>query len=479
MFRFQRYQILADRRDAIFQAFREIADSLDVGGYREDGLGMLGGSGGPPLLGESVRAAIEEGSRKLMPLSTLDDRIRILVKEVYGDDWDGAAVSTAEGGLWVVFESLVKPPMLLRGDKYQASFVTPLERHTHHQAAYGAPFPPWLRDHMADRGVTSGELGVQAKRCENVRAVFVPLAGARYDCHGIKYHPAFLLLNTDGAASGVKIRAVAQRHADSLSAVVSMGYDSSGYGYGDKGPNGAPVLQAALGDLAADYDVPYIVDNARGTPFLGLDPRQVGASIIVYSTDKAFGGPTGGLIIGREKHMVPVRRALGVHGNRWGTTSSHGKAGYVMVDPGKEALLGIVAALENLLYRPETLTDPVESLYGLTNTIAVEELGDLAEYLTINRSSNQLAVEVNYEGTWESDLPVPIFPIEDFYSGANLLQYGMKAAGVSPPLCYDGNMVIGPLSNLCDEEGVLNEDRAEFALRTLFRGIKHLTEQFN
>jgi hypothetical protein len=479
MFRFQRYGVLADRRDAILRAFREIADSLDVGGYRAGGLGMLGGSGGPPLLGGSVRAAIEEGSRKLMPLSALDDRIRVLVKEAYGDDWDGAAVSTAEGGLWVVFESLVKPPMLLRGDKYQASFVTPLERHTHHQAAYGAPFPPWLRDHMADRGVTSGELGVQAKRCENVRAVFVPLVGARYECHGIKYHPAFLLLNTDGAASGKKIRTVAQRHADSLSAVVSMGYDSPGYGYGDKASNGAPALQAALGELAADFDVPYIVDNARGTPFLGLDPRQVGASIIIYSTDKAFGGPTGGLIIGKEKYMVPVRRALGVHGNRWGTTSSHGKAGYVMVDPGKEALLGIVASLENTLYQPETLTDPVQSLYGLTNTIAVEELGDLAEFLTINRSSNQLAVEVNYEGTWESDSPVPIFPIEDFYSGANLLQYGMKAAGVSPPLCYDGNMVIGPLSNLCDREGILNEDRAEFALRTLFRGIKHLTAQFN
>jgi hypothetical protein len=440
---------------------------------------MLGGSGGPPILGGSVRAAIEEGSRRLVSLSSLDDRIRVLVKEAYGDEWDGVAVSTCEGALWVVFEALAKPPMLLRGDKYQASFVTPLERHSHHQASYGAPFPPWLKDHMADRGVTSGELGLQAKRCENLSTVFVPLSEARYECHGIKYHPAFLLLNTDGAASAAKIRTVAERHVAGLAAIVSMGYDTPGYGYRDKDSTGAPVLQSALGELAAEFGIPYIVDNARGTPFLGLDPRKVDASVVVYSTDKAFGGPTGGLIIGREEYMVPVRRAVGVHGNRWGTTSSHGKAGYVMVDPGKEALLGIIAALENIRSCPDILTEPVESLLSLTETIAAEELGELADFLTITHSNNSLAVEINYEQTWESDSPIPIFPIEDYYSGANLIQYGMKAAGVSPPLCYDGNIVVGPLSNMCDEEGVLNEARAEFALRTLFRGIKHLTDQFS
>jgi len=47
------------------------------------------------------------------------------------------------------------------------------------------------------------------------------------------------------------------------------------------------------------------------------------------------------------------------------------------------------------------------------------------------------------------------------------------------PLCYDANIVVGPLSNLCDSEGVLNEVRAGFALRTMFRGMKRLTERFN
>ena len=478
-FRFQRYQALAETRHEILAEFRDVADSLDTGDFRANRMGMLGGSGGPPVLGESIRSAIETGSRNLVSLSSLDNRIRELVKEGYGDEWDGVAVATAEGGLWVTFEALVAPPMAVRGIKYLTSFITPLERHSHHQAAYGAPFPPWLKDHIADRGVTAGELGMMAKRSENVRAVFVPLAGARYECHGIKYHPAFLLLSTDASASAAKIRTTAHRHLDNLSAVVSMGYDTPGYGYRDKGSNGTPALQHALGELAAELDIPYIVDNARGTPFLGLDPRQVGASVVIYSTDKAFGGPTGGLIIGKEEFMVPIRRALGVHGNRWGTTGSHGKAGYVMVDPGKEALLGIIAALENVLRRPALLTEPVKPLFDLARAIASEELGELAESLTISSSDNSLAIEINYENTWHTDSPIPIFPIEDYYSGANLIQYGMAGAGVSPPLCYDANIVVGPLSNMCEAEGVLSEARAEFALRTMFRGIKRLTERFN
>jgi hypothetical protein len=46
-------------------------------------------------------------------------------------------------------------------------------------------------------------------------------------------------------------------------------------------------------------------------------------------------------------------------------------------------------------------------------------------------------------------------------------------------LCYDANLVVGPLSNLCDADGVLNDERAEFVVRTMFRGIRRLTERFN
>lgn len=477
-FRFQRYARLAQNRQAIFADIKEIVDGLDKQGYRREKLGMLGGSGAPPKLGNRVREAIDEGSRQVISLSSLDVRIREIVKGYYGDEWDAVAVASGEAALWVTFESLVSVPLAVRGSKYLSTYVAPLERHTHHQAAYGAPFPPYLKDHVADRGVTAGELGLLGKRLENTRVAFAPLEGARYENHGIKYHPAYLLLNTDAASSAERLRALAARHQDSLSALVSMGYDSPGYGYDEKNEAGAPRLQKAMGDLAREYGVPYIVDNARGTPFLGLDPREIGASIVIYSTDKAFGGPTGGLIIGREPYMTTIRRAVGVHGNRWGTPSSHGKAGYVMVDPGKEALLGLVAALEDVLESPELLVDPVDHLFELTKHLAQNELGGLADMLSITTSRNSLAVEVNYEPTWETERPIPIFPIEDFYSGANLLQYGLGNAGIGSPLCYDANIVIAPLSNLCASDGVLSEEKAEFALRALFQSMNCLAEHF-
>lgn len=477
--RFQRYQELLAARAAILADFRALAESFDTGGFRKAKVGMLGGSGSPPLLGERVRTAITEGSQKLVSLSSLDDRIRTLVKDAYGDEWDAVAVSSGEAGLWITIDTLVSVPLAVRGEKYHSTYLAPLERHTHHQAAYGAPFPPYLKDHVADRGVTAGELGILAKRLENVKVAFAPLEGASYECHGIKYHPAYLLLETDAERSAARLRAVAERHSDTLAAVVSMGYESPGYGYGQKTADGAPALQRAMGDLAAEYGIPYIVDNARGTPFIGLDPRTTGASVVIYSTDKSFGGPTGGLIIGKEQYMVPIRRALGVHGERWGTTTSHGKAGYVMADPGKELLLGLVAALEDVIERPELLTGPVDRLLDLTRTIAVEELGSLADALVITTSRNSLAVEVNYERTWATERQIPIFPIEDYYSGANLLQYGLSGAGISPPLCYDANIVLAPLSNLCEAEGVLSDERATFVLRTMFRGMAHLADRFS
>ena len=52
-------------------------------------------------------------------------------------------------------------------------------------------------------------------------------------------------------------------------------------------------------------------DNAWGTPFLGTDPRRIGADVMLYSMDKVAGASTSGLVIGREEPMVNIRRALG------------------------------------------------------------------------------------------------------------------------------------------------------------------------
>jgi hypothetical protein len=254
-----------------------------------------------------------------------------------------------------------------------------------------------------------------------------------------------------------------------------MAYDSPGYGYGEKDEDGTPVLQRMIGELAQRHNVPYVADNARGTPFIGTDPRKINADVIVYSTDKAFHGPTGGLIIGKEEVMVQIRRALGMHGQRWGTPSSHGKAAYVVMDPGKEALLGIIAALEVLRDHPERKTEPVDQMFEIVKEEFAQLQSEFVEGLVFTKSYNQLFVEINYQNTWkDGKMGIPIFPIEDFYSGASLLRYGQTAIGMSPSTAYDGNIMMAPGMGTMDKDGNLLEKPTRYAIKALVRIIEIL-----
>lgn len=422
------------------------------------------------LLVREVSSAIEEGSRKVIQNKVYDDEIREIVKDVYGDEWDAAAVNTCEGALLATFEALISPPFTGRGGNYRARYIAPYERHLHHQGGYGRPFPPRYKDLFADRGCTAGELGFYGKRLDGVDAVIVKLEGARYQVHGLKQHVCPLLMGVDPKASAERIRRVAERQIASLAGFTSLGYDTPGYGYGVKDEEGTPVLQKMLGQLAKDYQVPYINDNAWGNPFIGTDPRKVGADIMMYSMDKASGGPTVGLVIGSEEVMVNVRRALGIHGERWGTTSSHGKSAFVSLDPGKEALSGLVATLKILRDKPEKITGAVDDLY----TIVTEEFEKIdprvPKGINIFKSYDCSSVEVNYEGTWGPDrMGIPMFPIEDMYSGTALTQSGMSQMGIVPTLAYDGNILLSPGLGTTDGNGNLLEEPTRYVVRALVR----------
>jgi len=116
--------------------------------------------------------------------------------------------------------------------------------------------------------------------------------------------------------------------------------------------------------------------------------------------DKGSGAPTGGLIIGKEAPMVDIRRGLGIHGDRWGTGTSHGKAAYVAIDPGKEALLGIIAALKLLRDKPEVYKKPVDDLYKIVKEEFSQINPQLKNDFLISESYNSGAVEINYEKSW-------------------------------------------------------------------------------
>lgn len=472
----QFYQKFELAKGEIFEEARKASSAIGIPAELKGSFGLTGAiSGCPAPIWDEILKATEEGAQKVIPLRSLMDEVRYLVKSYYGDEYDALATPTCEAGLWLSFDVLASPSMQGRGDAYRTRYIALYEKHLHHQGSYGRPFPPKYKDFLSERGCTSGEMGFNGKRQFNLDTIIARLVGANYELHGIKYFPTLQLCEVDPEASIQKIRDLAARHAPYLTALTSLGYDSPGYGYGSQDETGTPLMQKYLGDLALDYDIPYIVDNAWGLPFIGTDLRSTGADVVIYSMDKASGAPTSGLIIGKEEVMLPLRRALGVHGERWGTTSSYGKASHVIFDPGKEALLGQIAALKMLLEQPEFYKKAVDETLAIVKEEFAVLPEDLLSGILITPSYNSGAVEVNYENTWKGEgFGLPIFSIEDMYAGSNLLQSGLKEMGIIPTIAYDGNIFISPGMGTCDQQGQLIEERMRYAVKGLVKLIQIL-----
>lgn len=249
--KFQLYKHLQASIPAIYAEARKAADEIGIPPELRGKFGLTGAiSGCPAPLRKDIMEASEKGAGEVIPLAKLMDEIREIVKDVYGDEYEAASTSTCEAGLWVCYDTLFTPPMLGRGDNYRARYIAPYEKHLHHQGSYGRPFLPRFKDIFADRGSTAGELGFYGKRQNNLDTVIVPLPGARYDVHGIKYHPVPLLTGVDPEAAREKLATAAATHASMLTGITSLGYDTPGYGYGVKDGEGTPVLQKVLAEVA-------------------------------------------------------------------------------------------------------------------------------------------------------------------------------------------------------------------------------------
>lgn len=477
-FKHEMYTDLQKKTPQIYEDFKKKAQSLNITEEEKFGIGLTGAiSQCHGALRNDVEEAMEKASRKVIPCTVLAHEMRGIIKSFYGDEYDCCPVNTCEAALWVTFDTLVTPPFAGRGDSYRCRYISPYERHIHHQGGYGRPYPPKYKDIFADRGCTSGELGFIGKRQFNTDVIYIPLEGAKYQVHGIRHGVCPLLMNVDPEASLKVIAENAERHAPMLTGFASLGYMSPGYGYAVKDSNGAPRLQTGLAALAKKYNIPYIIDNAWGVPFIGNDIRKNGADVMVYSMDKASGSPTAGLVIGKEEPLTQIRRSLGTHGARYGTTASYGKAAYVTMDAGKEALSGMIAALRALQEKPELITKPVDQLYDIVK----EEIEALPEVikktLVINKDYNSSAVEINYERAWDGEgLGYPIFSIEDMYAGSNILQEGMKQVGIFPTIMYDANIFLSTGLGTNDAQGNLIEGRARKMIKAMVMLIETVGE---
>ena len=114
-----------------------------------------------------------------------------------------------------------------------------------------------------DRTVAGGELGLEGKSLANVDTLFVRAPGVKYEVHGVRPNIVPLMIGLDvDATDRAAAQAAAERHATMLSGVHAVGYDTPGWGFGEK--DGERHAGADAGDerrWREDFDVPFVVDR--------------------------------------------------------------------------------------------------------------------------------------------------------------------------------------------------------------------------
>ena len=100
-------------------------------------------------------------------------------------------------------------------------------------------------------------------------AALVPLVGASYSYHGIVQAPVAMLANAQAGPSLDAIAATAEACLPYLSAIIALGTGVPGCGFVPANDDGLPELHAGLGEMACEYDVPFLMDESPGIPILG------------------------------------------------------------------------------------------------------------------------------------------------------------------------------------------------------------------
>ena len=475
MYRHEWYQRIYDRTSKIVSDAESYGHKLGLDKLTGE-IGLYSGASSCParLPDYVLNAIVEANQREILPLRTVEDRLRNVVKDLYGDDYDGAVVNTCEAGLRVVIETLMAPPFMRRGEAYRARMISTYADDVEWGMAYGRPFPAKYKNVSVDRTVSGGELGMEAKCLANLDTVFVRFANARYEVHGIKQGIVPLLVDCDVDGTMETMRRVCERHAPTITGLHTVGYDTPGWGHGAKDGDGRPALMRGMGELAREYDIPFVVDAASCVPGIGLSPEDVGAEVMLWSMDKAGRSPCAGLIVGRAEEMLTVRKSLGLAGQRFGHVSSHGKAVFSAADPGRDSVVGLLAYLEVLRDEPERVRAPVDRYHDiLVAAFAELKPARLRDGLLFTKSYHMGGTELNYHRTWDGEgFGIPLFTLEDLYANTNPILLATEAMGVEPATIYAGNMLLNPGLGLLDRDGGLIEERAELAARALVKATE-------
>ncbi|HKY94761.1 MAG TPA: hypothetical protein VJL84_05620, partial [Kiloniellales bacterium] len=154
------------------------------------------------------------------------------------------------------------------------------------------------------------------------------------------------------------------------------------------------------------------------------------------------------------------------------------KALYAFADPGRDAIISLIAYLRVLKDRPQFVTDPIDRFHAILEECLRDfRHKDLAKAIRLTRSYAWGGTELNYEKTWEKrDFGIPISTLEDFFSDTNPIVLANEAMGVSPATVYSGNMFVTPGLGTLDADGQLIEERAWLAAKALVTSMEIVCE---
>ncbi len=474
-YRYQWYQQIFDKIPEIHAEALEMAEEIGLKEVRGR-VGLYPGSSTCPGPMPDYVLDVVIGSNKIpvFPMRRAEDRFREVVKDIFGDEYDGVVTNTCEAGLRLAYETLFAPPTMRKGEAYRGRFITPYGEDHEYIASYGRPFPPKYKGLFIDRSASAGEFGVEGKSLPNLDSIIVRLAGARYEGHGIKFGTVPLLTRLEHRKSFERIVRIAETHASRLVGFTAVSYDTPGYGANETDELEVPLLMSMIGEFAKSLDLPFIVDSAGAVPGLCSSPKDMGASVMLWSTDKPIRAPISGLMVGEEEVMLTVRKAFGLGGERYGETSSHGKALFSLADPGRDAVVGLTAILEIIRDDPERIKRPIDDMHQIVS----EEFGHFEyqrflEDMIITKSYGFGGIEINYEQTWkDGEFGIPIFTLEDMFTNTNPIMSALGHVGIYPATIYSGNMILAPGLGTLDENGELMEEPTRLAVRALVRSTE-------
>jgi hypothetical protein len=416
-YRFRMYESLAKAaRDILDQAQRAAIEGAppDVTGRPE-----------PP------RRSDDDGS-----VPDLINRIRELVKDTYGDAYDACPTVSTSAALALC--RAVAIPDGTQPDRNgnvagSLAVVVPRQKPSELLAGF-RPLPPkyGLVPGFSAHGETKVGPGPLA-------AVLVPLSGASYSYHGIVPGPVAMLANAQSGPSLQGVAAAAEACYPHLAGIMALGTAVPGCGFTEANDDGVPELHAGLGEIAAEFDVPFLVDNTPGTPFLGPDLSKAMVSAAVFGP---FGPGGPGLLIGVEELVIPMLELAGGGGHKGPSRVSAGGTSPPVL-PSKDSLRDTVELMTEARRNPEPFGRVVDRIYDTAVSGFAHLEDDFKRALRFKKNYAGLSVEVNYEDTWNEGMGFPVFSGQDALAGTHLLREGLKRMGVTSISTADAAIVIG------------------------------------